>query len=817
MLRNLLIALITFTLTFPIAATAQVKTGTVSGVVKDENGKAVADVRVGVSGTAYGMSTDDKGQYKFQAAAGTDLILVYAALGYDQHQKRISLQPGEVKTINIRLKSTFYHLNTVVKKDDRAKMEAGGVYIDPKKAHQIAGPIGGIEGLIKTLVGSTNELTSQYSVRGGNYDENLVYVNDFEIYRPFLVRSGQQEGLSFVNADLASSVNFSIGGFQAKYGDKMSSVLDVTYKRPVKFAGSVMASLLGASIHLEGASKDTNLTYLIGVRQKSNQYLLNSQPTKGVYNPSFSDFQALVNYRIGRKWEIEAIGNYARNRFAFLPESQTSSFGVLNKAYQLSVFYQGGEIDQFDSRFGGISTTFRPNERLKLKLLASAFKTNEKETYDISGEYLLGELETDLGKANFNQIKTSLGTGIIQDYARNYLVVDVVTAAHRGSYSLDKHFIQWGADLTHLSINDKLHQWQRRDSAGFTQPYNASSLDMQQLYVASNVFDYYRASAYVQDNFRFRDSVKFTGSLGMRYTYNSLNKEALFSPRLQLGYKPAWQRDITFRFATGWYAQPPFYREMRDLNGNTNTNVLAQKSFHILAGSEYNFKVSSSPFRITTELYYKQLWDLVPYEYDGIKIRYYGRNDGRGYAYGGEVRLYADLVKDATSWISLGVMKTAEQVKTNYPNAAGGDSASVYSDYIPRPTDQRLMLAMYFQDYLRQNKNFRVHINLMYGTGLPFGPPDGSRIGDTLRMPAYKRVDIGFSALLLDGHKPHRPAHSFFRNLESIWASVEIFNLLDIQNTLSYNWIQDQTSSKVFAVPNRLTSRLFNVKFVVSF
>jgi hypothetical protein len=335
---------------------------------------------------------------------------------------------------------------------------------------------------------------------------------------------------------------------------------------------------------------------------------------------------------------------------------------------------------------------------------------------------------------------------------------------------------------------------------------------MKQLFIASNNFDYYRLSGYVQDNFRFQDSAKFTGSLGVRYTYNSLNGEALVSPRLQLGYKPRWEKDVTFRFASGWYAQPPFYREMRDLQGNTNTNILAQKSFHMLLGTEYNFKVSNSPFRFTAELYYKDLWDLVPYEYDGIKIRYYGRNDGRGYAYGGEMRLYADLVKDATSWISVGMMKTAEQVKTNAPG-----TPDVYSEYIPRPTDQRLMIAMYFQDYLRQNKNFRVHINLMYGTGLPFGPPDGSRVGDTLRMPAYRRVDIGFSALLLDGNKPHRPAHSFFRKVNSIWASAEVFNLLDIQNTLSYNWIQDQTSNKTFAVPNRLTSRLFNVKFIVEF
>lgn len=810
-----------FTLLFLfLAATpnlfAQGNKGIIKGIVKDELGKPFAEVRFGVSGTNIGGSTGADGTYQISVDAGTHTLL-FSILGYELLSKKISIKPGETKTLEVQMKSKDIELKAFEKKDDRGKGEAGGVYLDPSKAKQIAGPIGGIEGIIKTLVGSTNELTSQYSVRGGNYDENLVYVNDFEIYRPFLVRSGQQEGLSFVNADLAQGVNFSVGGFQSKYGDKMSSVLDVTYKKPQKFAGSAMASLLGASLHLEGASKNQKLTYLLGVRQKSNQYLLKSQPTKGVYNPSFTDFQALVNYQLSKKWEMEIIGNYARNRFSFIPEEMTSSFGVLNKAYQLRMFYEGGEIDQFDSKFGGYSVSYRPNDKLKLKFLASAFQTNEKETYDITGEYVLGELETDLGKENFGQTKYNLGTGIIQDYARNYLKVNVFTAAHRGSYAAPHHFIQWGVDATSLKIEDKLHQYQRRDSAGFTQPFSTDSLTMQRLFVAANQFSSYRISGFIQDNFRFQDSVKFTGSIGARYFYNSLNSETIISPRLQLGFRPKWRRDITFRLASGYYAQPAFYRELRNLSGATNLDVRAQKSFHVLGGSEYNFKVGSSPFKFTTELYYKVLWDLVPYEYDGIKIRYYGQNDGKGYAYGGEVRLYADLVKDATSWISIGMMKTEEQVLQRYKNTAGADSASVYSGFIPRPTDQRFMIAMYFQDYLPQNKNFRAHLNLMYGSGLPFGPPDGNRVGDNLRMPSYRRVDIGFSALLLDGQKPNRPSHSFFRNLKSIWTSFEVFNLLNIQNTLSYNWVQDQTSNKVYAVPNRLTARLFNLKLIAEF
>lgn len=799
-----------------LAADALGQTAIIKGIVKDEQGQVLAEIRYGLSGTDIGGATNKDGRFSLEVKAGTH-TLVLGALGYEQWTKKLNLKAGETQELDIRLRAKNIELKTFEKKDDRRKGEAGAVYIDPRKANQVAGPIGGVEGLIKTLVGSTNELTSQYSVRGGNYDENLVYVNDFEIYRPFLVRSGQQEGLSFVNADLTQGVNFSVGGFQSRYGDKMSSVLDVTYKKPEKFGGSAMASLLGASLHLEGASRNQKLTYLFGVRQKSNQYLLQAQPTKGIYNPSFTDVQGLLRYQFNKKWEMEFIGNYARNRFTFIPEEMTSSFGVLNKAYQLRMFYEGGEVDQFDSKFGGYSVSYTPNEKLKLKFLASAFQTNEKETFDITGEYVLGELETDLGKANFGQTKYNLGTGIIQDYARNYLKVNVFTAAHRGSYSLSRHFLQWGVDATQLLIEDKLHQYQRRDSAGFTQPFSKDSLTMQRLYLASNQFGSYRLSGFVQDNFRFQDSAKFTGSIGARYFYNSLNNEFIVSPRLQLGYRPKWQRDVTFRLASGYYAQPAFYRELRDLSGATNLEVRAQKSFHVVAGSEYNFKVGTSPFKFTGEFYYKDLWDLVPYEYDGIKIRYYGRNDGKGYAYGGELRLYADLVKDATSWISIGMMKTEERVLQRFKNTAGVDSATVYSDFIPRPTDQRVMVAMYFQDYLPQNKNFRVHLNLMYGSGLPFGTPDGNRVGDNLRMPAYRRVDIGFSALLLDGQKAKSKGSTAFKNLKSIWTSFEIFNLLNIQNTLSYNWVQDQATNKVYAVPNRLTARLFNLKLIAEF
>jgi hypothetical protein len=799
---------------------ALAQTATVSGKVTDEKGRELDPVTIVIQGTTTGTTTDTKGMYSLEVAASQEVTLVFSYNGFTTDKYALTLTPGEKRTLDVKLKKTNKELKEVTVKADRSN-EAGNIKLDPTKAALLptVGFGSGVEAMIKTFVGSNNELTSQYTVRGGNYDENLVYVNDFEIYRPFLTRSGQQEGMSFVNADLVSGVNFSVGGFQSKYGDKMSSVLDVSYKRPKKFGGRAVASMLGASLSLEGASKNQKLTYLIGLRHKSNQYLLKSQPTKGIYNPSFTDGQILLNYKFNSKWEVEGIGNYARNRFNFIPEEQTSSFGVINKAYQLRVFYDGKEIDQFDSRFGGLSTTFRPNEKLKLKLLASGFQTNEKETYDINGEYLLGELETDLGKQNFGQVKTYLGTGMIHTYARNYLKVNVANFAHRGSYDAHLHFIQWGVDANITNIEDKLYEWERRDSAGFTQPYYNNKLELTRFYRSASTFDYMRYSGFIQDNFRFNDSSGFTVSLGLRYNYSTLNNEWLLSPRTQLSWKPrTWKRDFIFKLAGGLYQQPPFYREMRDLNGVVNTNLKAQKSLHVVLGTDYNFHAWNRPFKVTTEFYYKKLWDIVPYEYDNVRIRYFGKNNAVGYAYGGELRLYGDLVKDATSWISIGLMKTMEDVtddKIVYKNTTGADSAVKYPGYIPRPTDQRFMLGMYFEDYLPRWKNYKMHLNLLYASGLPFGPPDANRYGDTLRLPDYKRVDIGFSALLLNGAK--HPHSKVWSSIDNAWFSLEVFNLLGIQNTLSYTWIQDQTSGKTFAVPNRLTSRLINVKLVVDF
>ncbi len=800
-----------FILLLLISCGAYAQKAVITGIVRDEQGRPLDQAVVADEDSHLGTYTNAKGFYSLEVPAQKNVKVVFHFSGYTAFHKIINLISGETRTIDVALKESATQLKEFTKTSEHKRTEAGSVYLDLSKVDFNPGPTSGIEGLIKLAVGSHNELTSQYSVRGGNYDENLVYVNDFEIYRPFLVKAGQQEGLSFVNTDLVSNVTFSVGGFQSKYGDKMSSVLDVSYKRPTKFAGSASLSMLGASMHLEGASKNQKLTYLVGLRQKSNQYLLQAQPTKGVYNPSFTDVQALINYKISKNWDLEAIGNYARNRFTFFPESQVSSFGVLNQAYQLDVFYNGSELDQFDSKFGGISLAFHPDSsKFKLKLLASGFQTNEYETYDIAGEYLFGELQTDLSKKDFGQIKTYLGTGLIHDFARNYLDVNVADVGLRGSYDAKNNFIQFGANTTSTDITDNLHEWKRLDSAAFNQPYDPYALNLAYFYHSTASFNYTRVSGFVQDNIRFGSSNKFTATAGVRANYSFLNSEAIISPRVQLSYRPGRKKDIVYKFATGLYAQPPFYREMRDLTGGINKDLKAQKSFQAVLGLDYNFKMYKRPFKVTAETYYKDLWDLDPYIYDNVRIRYTGKNDAIGHIYGGEVRLYGDLVEDATSWISIGILR-AEQKITDSGSIAG------YNSFFPLPTDQHFMLGMYFEDYLPSNKNFKVHINLTYATGLPVGSPYGHLYQDVLRIPDYKRVDIGFSALLLDASRKEHPAHSYFSNIKSIWASLEVFNLLSIQNTLSYTWIQDWSSQLRFAVPNRLTSRLLNLKVLINF
>lgn len=784
----------------------------ITGRIADEKDQPLSHVAVEEIGRNNGTYSDDSGHYQLILKNKDKTGIRATALGYELNSFNVHFHDGDTIRRNILMPRLVNTLSEVTIKDEHLRNEVGTIDLDVSNINKLPSTVGGVEGLLKILVGSHNELTSQYTVRGGNYDENLVYVNGFEIYRPFLIHSGQQEGLSFVNPDLVQNVRFSVGGFQAKYGDKMSSVLDVDYKLPTTFAGSVMLSLLGVNAHIEGASRNKKLSYLLGARQKSNQYLLQAQPTKGQYNPSFSDFQGLLHYQFNTKWSVELIGNYARNRFDFIPEEEVAAFGYVNEVYQLHTFFNGQEHDQFDTYFGGAALNWQPNEKLNLKLQASTFQTNEFQTYDIFGEYGLYEVESDLGKTNFGQVKASLGSGAIHDFTRDYLTANVFQLNHSGSYSAGRHFLLWGAGIKEIQVDDQMLEWERRDSAGFSLPFDTSAIHFAKNIHADNDLSYWQTTAFVQDNILLSKAHNMTLNVGLRGNYNFLNKEFILSPRLQFAFQPDWQKDIVFRFATGLYAQPPFYQEMRDLNGQLNTTLKAQKSWHFAAGFDYNFQMwGDRPFKLTGEVFYKFLWDLDPYEYDNVSIRYYANNSGKGFAYGGELRLYGDLVKGSPSWVSVGILNT----KNQFLDAQTGD----YGQMMPRPTDQRVNVGLFFSDYLPRNKNFKMYLNTIYATGLPFSPPGKATDASYrhLRLPDYKRVDIGFSALLLDGESKNRHAFSLFNNFKSIWASLEVFNLLGIQNTISYQWIQDFTTNRTYAVPNRLTSRLLNVKLEFRF
>ncbi len=705
---------------------------------------------------------------------------------------------------------------------------------------------GGVEAYLVTQLGvqKNNELSSSYSVRGGNFDENLVYVNDFEIYRPFLIRSGQQEGLSFINPDMTDKLTFSSGGFQAKYGDKMASVLDVTYRRPEDFGGSVMLSLLGANLHLEGVNKSKRFTYSTGFRYKDSRLILGSQDVKGQYLPSFIDLQGFFTYQINERMQIEYLINYSRNRFSFEPEDRTTDFGLVNFQSRFTVFYEGEEDDRYQSLMNGLSLVHEVNDKLKLKYLVGAYNMQEDEKFDIIGDYFLGEVETDPGNENQGEVKYELGSGTFHDWARNVLETTVIQTAFKGTYASKKHELNFGLTYKKEIITDKINEWERRDSSGYSLPYTGSSVQLYDV-LKTEPFDLNsnRYSGYVQDTWKIGDSARIRWNYGLRFQYWDVNKEWLFSPRTQMSFKPKTKKDIVITAAAGLYMQPPFYREMRNLDGEVNLDLKAQKSAHLVLGFDYAFTAWDRPFKFVTEAYYKYMWDGVPYEFDNVLIRYFGTNNSKGYVAGVDFRLNGELAKGAESWVSLSIMSGQEDILDDYYTSydirktkedGNGQvvtesldtlgSSNVFPGYIPRPTDQRVSLAMFFQDYIPKFPYLKVHMGLMFASGMPFGPPDNVRYTDQFRIPSYKRFDVGFSALLFDIEKKkekNKVPKNFFSGMEQIWLSLEVFNLFGINNTVSYIWVdgldpRTGTFSQ-YAVPNYLSQRRLNLKLKVDF
>ncbi len=828
------------TVLFPLLINAQ--NAVVSGRVTDNDRKPVQLANVTVKGTRIGTTTDKQGFYRLTVPAGKKITLQITFVGYETTTETLMLKPGEKRTVNFTPKKITTNLPGFEVKDEKLRTE-NLVRLNPRDAKVAPSIAAGVEGIIQSLPGvaSNSELSSQYSVRGGNFDENLVYVNGIEIYRPFLVNTGQQEGLSFINPSLVSSILFSAGGFGAQYGDKMSSVMDVKYKKPNAFGGSFSAGFLGADLSLHGISKNNKFTYLLGGRYKTNSYLLKSLDTKGNYKPAFYDFQSLFTYAFNEKWELSLLGYYSQNRYKVIPTDRETDFGTLQEAYRLKIYFDGAEIDNYDIVQSALTLSYKPTVFTNLQFIASAYNTREQETYDIMGQYWIGLLQNNPGDKEYGEAIQTSGVGTYLEHARNNFNATVFTLKHLGTYADEAHFTRWGFDYTRQMVDDRQREWEMIDSAGYSLPHppdvpgtatpDRPDFTISHFVSGHNVLSINRFSAFVSNEWKFKlkNDDKITLTAGVRGYYWDFANEFLASPRLNFSYKPHTTPNLVFRFASGVYYQPPFYREMRNMDGTINRNIKSQRSIHFILGSDYRFQVWDRPFILTTELYYKKLDNLIPYEVDNVRIRYYADQLAKGYVGGVDFKVYGEFVKGIDSWISLSFMKTMEDIigdyYYNYYNENGeqivsgdaaADSVRVEPGYIPRPTDRRVNFSIYFQDYIPNHPTYKVHLRLLYGTGFPFGAPGTQRYQQTLRMPDYRRVDIGFSKQFIGEATSFNNKSNPLNHIRSMWLSVEIFNLFQVYNTVSYIWIKD-VNNRMMAVPNYLTPRLLNVKLSIEF
>lgn len=807
-----------FFILFAYGAQLTAQSARVDGTVTNQKGELLEGVAVIFRNqTAF---TDSRGYYQIKIPIDKETKLLFTLIGYYVDSVRIKpLTEANIQrnVVLVAQQNLIGQIDVVGQRD----VPESGVKIKPRELEFNTGPLSTVEGLIKTLPGvvSRSEFSSQYNVRGGNFDENLVYVNGIEVYRPFLARSGQQEGLSFVNSDMVSDIYFSAGGFPAWYGDKMSSVLDITYRKPEPFGVRAQASFLGGSLTAEGRTLKDRLGVMVSGRYRTNQLLLGSTTLQADYRPRFTDVQAYITYLLTDEWQIEFLGNYAKNNFQVLPQTSATKFGTLSEALQLNIFFEGQEQYFYTTRFGALKANWRPFGNAHLSFYATAYQTVEQELTDVIGYYRLAELNNSLGSDDFGEIKLLRGVGAFQNYLRNRLDAIVLNAGHDGVYSTKKGTIRWGLRVQRDDIVDRYKEWERIDSAGYSVPHRPSQIDS----VLSDTAVFYtpitdlplwqhfdtrasvvshRVMGYAAYERSWRtDSSVWQLNTGVRSHYWSFNRQTTISPRASLSYTPGKKKFLTYRIASGLYHQPPFYREFRDLQGGINPNIRAQMAAHLVLGLDYQFKMWNRPFKLVTEGYYKQLYNLVPYEIDNVRIRYSAKNEAIGYSGGVDLRINGEFVKGTESWASLSVFRVMEDLEN--------DDAG----YIPRPTDTRFSFAIFFQDYFPRDPSFRVSLNLYVIGGFPFGPPQSERAAQVFRAPAYRRVDIGFIKVLKEEGKIHKWA--LLNNFRSVWLSAEVFNLLQTRNTVSYLWVRDISVGAQYAVPNYLTARLLNVKLTV--
>jgi len=799
------------------------QTARIKGIIFDQNKQPISDVSIAfLDNTA---TSNQNGFYTITIPANIKSELVFSHISFQFHKLTIELKPNEDYEYNPILDVSSETINSVLIDQKGRKRIEGITHIEPQTVRLIPGANAGVENIIKTLPGvySNNELSTQYNVRGGNYDENLVYVNEIEIYRPFLIRSGQQEGLSFTNTDMVGNIDFSAGGFQAKYGDKMASVLDITYRTPTRFGINAQASFLGGNLTLEGVSKNQKWSGIIGFRYRDNSLLVDSQDTETEFKPRFGDIQSYIKFTPNKKWEFSFLGNISSNRYDYQPLVKRTKFGTIDNPTELSVIYQGQEKDHYTTYFGALKTTYLVNDNFNLKLIGSLYHASEQEHFDILGQYNLGEVDTNIGSENFGEVPYTRGIGSQLNHGRNNLDALIANIELKGFHYLKKNQIEWNLKYTREDLRDRLVEWEVIDSAGFSlnppvgydkndQPYNPyyGPLIPYQNVRATNYSTIDRISGFVQFNRRGKiGEHEVWYNLGVRaHNWNvsgdsiKSSNQTIFSPRTQFTIKPNWEADMIFRISTGIYHQPPMYKELRNQKGIIVADVKAQKSIHYVIANDYSFQLWQRPFKLISEVYYKQMSDVNTYTLENVRIRYRANNNAKAYATGLDVRLNGEFVPGTESWFSFGWMQTQENIDNQ--------------GYIARPTDQRLKFGALFQDYMPNIPKVKVYLNLVYNTGLPGGSPSyADPYVYQNRLKDYRRVDVGFSYVFVDDSKDKEKKAGWLKSFRELSVGLEIFNIFDNQNSITNTWVRDVYTKNQYGIPNYLTTRVFSLKMNV--
>ena len=818
---------------------------TYQGRITDISGDIPIElVTIFFAGDNVPTESDPDGRYSISTNSTEGGELVFTRLGYEELRVPVSLN-NRVNILNIQLTAVDSDIDVTI--TDNRIDRTGTNTSNTEAIRLLPSTTGNLESVLPHIAlgarsGSGEELTSQYNVRGGNYDENLVYVNDFEIFRPQLIRAGQQEGLSFPNIDLIRDLSFSSGGYEAKYGDRMSSVLDIKYKRPEEFKGSLSGSLLGGSAHIEGsktlgASEYQKLRYLVGARYKTNRYLLGSLDTQGEYNPDFVDIQAYLTYDVSREIQIGLLSNYNRSDFNFIPRTRNTALGLIQESLQLTTIFEGEEDDSFRTGMVGGSITYIPERDRNptfLKLLASTYRGVEEENIDIRGFYRLSQVEGDITSDNFGEEIAVLGTGTEHDFSRNRLFNTITNVQLKGGLELQNrtdegksHFLQYGVKYQRELFDDRLNEWVRIDSAGFSLPFDDSQVLVNEVLKSENEIRSTKVTGFIQDTYsnfqKGRSDLSLT--IGTRFSYWDLPGVFNVSPRAQLLYKPVTYDDgtgTTYKFSTGVYYQTPFYRELRRPDGSINEDIRPQRSLHFVGGVTKDFlwkKLSDKPFRFIAEAYYKSFSDLISYNVDNVRLRYSGENDATGSALGLDLRLNGEFVPGAESWFNFSYLRARESLTDVQHQRSTQEGEIILVDNVPRPSDQAFSMSIFFQDYLPANENIRVFLNLNFSTGLPFGLPDAEanrEFRNIFRFTAYRRVDMGFGLQLWKREwLSEKPGH-LLRSFDNAWLNLEVFNLLGVANQTSNTFVRTVFSQQ-FAVPDNLTNRRVNLKFRIDF